>query len=459
MLSDTGKKSPGNEPIIKYDDFLNSLNLNRPMICQLFEAKSVCDFSTLNQKAKEIFESNSSATIDFPLGYNLPKCYLCFERITKLHWFYHQLCPKCGDVSLRLRFLSCDLSGKRCIVTGGRIKLGYQIALKLLRAGAEVVVTSRTPSEFLWKQYESEPDSKNWFHHLHICPLSLDMIRIDQWIDDFDKYLSNLWPDQKIDILINNAALTITGSKQPKFDKDTIQIHPMPEKSFANSWPPIHFFPEQFGEVPMIDKYGDVLDLRTENSWTTPFGKVDANEAKDILLANTWAPFVLTQRLWNKLSNDAFVVNVHAKEGLFGAHKTINHPHTNLAQAGFCMLTRILSTYGGHNDFSQDLTQLYPHVTRLPWNLRFSKSFKIADSNVTEGGARLTSTTCVTVHGVDPGWFSIGEYTRDYRRAHHILSSPIDEIDAASRIVHVIFNNIRPSFMGTWKHYIPLTTF
>jgi NAD(P)-dependent dehydrogenase (short-subunit alcohol dehydrogenase family) len=41
----------------------------------------------------------------------------------------------------------CDLSGKVGILTGGRIKIGYQIALILLRNGATLLVTSRFPKE------------------------------------------------------------------------------------------------------------------------------------------------------------------------------------------------------------------------------------------------------------------------------------------------------------------------
>jgi NAD(P)-dependent dehydrogenase (short-subunit alcohol dehydrogenase family) len=290
------------------------------------------------------------------------------------------------------------------------------------------------------------------------------MILIDQWIDKFDHYLSDLWADHKIDILINNAALTITGTKnhQSNTNQETIEVHDIPNKSFSNSWPPIHFFPEQFGSISMVDKYGDYLDTRAHNSWTTPFGKVDPSEAKDILLANTWAPFVFTQRLWNRFDKSGFVINVHAKEGLFGTHKTINHPHTNLAQAGFCMMTRILATYGGHNNLTNDLTNVYPHINDLPWHPRFSKTMTMTESQDALNDAserKQTTSTSITVHGVDPGWFSIGEYTKDYRQLNHIISSPIDEIDAASRIVYTIFQNVRPSFVGTWKHYIPLTTF
>jgi NAD(P)-dependent dehydrogenase (short-subunit alcohol dehydrogenase family) len=42
---------------------------------------------------------------------------------------------------------TADLSGYVCVVTGGRVRIGYQICLKLLRAGATVVATSRWPHD------------------------------------------------------------------------------------------------------------------------------------------------------------------------------------------------------------------------------------------------------------------------------------------------------------------------
>jgi len=40
---------------------------------------------------------------------------------------------------------SADLSGRVALLTGGRVKIGFQIALKLLRSGARLVLTSRFP--------------------------------------------------------------------------------------------------------------------------------------------------------------------------------------------------------------------------------------------------------------------------------------------------------------------------
>lgn len=45
------------------------------------------------------------------------------------------------------RSQTANLTGKVALVTGGRIKIGFEIALQLLRAGARVIVTTRFPRD------------------------------------------------------------------------------------------------------------------------------------------------------------------------------------------------------------------------------------------------------------------------------------------------------------------------
>ena len=41
------------------------------------------------------------------------------------------------------------LPGYVCVVTGGRVRIGYQICLKLLRGGGTVITTTRWPEDAL----------------------------------------------------------------------------------------------------------------------------------------------------------------------------------------------------------------------------------------------------------------------------------------------------------------------
>ena len=60
------------------------------------------------------------------------------------------------------RQVKSDLRGKFAIVTGGRIKIGLRIALRLLRDGCFVIVTTRLG--FL--SFEDEKQLQNHLDHL-----------------------------------------------------------------------------------------------------------------------------------------------------------------------------------------------------------------------------------------------------------------------------------------------------
>ncbi len=52
-----------------------------------------------------------------------------------VHHFYDQLCPSCAEFNYAKRTESADLRGRVALLTGGRVKIGYQAGIKLLRAG------------------------------------------------------------------------------------------------------------------------------------------------------------------------------------------------------------------------------------------------------------------------------------------------------------------------------------
>ena len=65
-------------------------------------------------------------------------CYVCKQLYRDIHPFYDQLCPACGDFNYAKRTETADLSGRVALLTGGRVKIGYQAGIKLLRAGAQL---------------------------------------------------------------------------------------------------------------------------------------------------------------------------------------------------------------------------------------------------------------------------------------------------------------------------------
>ena len=74
-------------------------------------------------------------------------CYVCKTRYTAVDAFYHQLCPECASVNRSHRDARTNLAGRRALLTGGRAKIGMYIALRLLRDGAHLTITTRFPND------------------------------------------------------------------------------------------------------------------------------------------------------------------------------------------------------------------------------------------------------------------------------------------------------------------------
>jgi hypothetical protein len=74
-------------------------------------------------------------------------CYTCKRRFSTLHAFYDQLCAPCAALNFRKRNQTAELSGRVAVLTGARVKIGYQTGLKLLRCGATLVATTRFPHD------------------------------------------------------------------------------------------------------------------------------------------------------------------------------------------------------------------------------------------------------------------------------------------------------------------------
>ena len=99
-------------------------------------------------------------------------CYVCKKQFSVVHHFYDQLCPSCAEFNYAKRTESADLRGRVALLTGGRVKIGYQACIKLLRAGATLIVTTRFPRDAALR-YAREPDFGDWSHRLEIFGLDL----------------------------------------------------------------------------------------------------------------------------------------------------------------------------------------------------------------------------------------------------------------------------------------------
>ena len=284
------------------------------------------------------------------------KCYSCKTAYRKIHFFYHLLCPTCADLNYTRRQQRVNLEGRVALITGGRIKIGYLTALRMLRDGARVWVTTRFAKDCVMR-FSKEKDFSEWEHRLKI--VTLDLRNLAQ-VNNFIQYLQE--QEGHLDILINNAAQTIkrpTEFYQHLFDLEQSSIDSLPValqqclvttphlQFQVGSWEQ-HLLPyeaETWFPPNQYDKDHQQLDLRTSNSWKMLLEEVPPVEMLETQVVNVTAPFMLNSQLkalMNKSPFDRkFVINVSAMEGQFNrSSKTPFHPHTNMAKAALNMMTR-----------------------------------------------------------------------------------------------------------------------
>ena len=53
-------------------------------------------------------------------------CYVCKAEFKTLHHFYDTMCPDCAEFNYQKRFQTASLKGQVALITGSRLKIGYQ---------------------------------------------------------------------------------------------------------------------------------------------------------------------------------------------------------------------------------------------------------------------------------------------------------------------------------------------
>ena len=147
-------------------------------------------------------------------------CYICKSRFYRLHHFYDQLCPACAELNYTRRTRKCDLAGRVCLVTGGRVKIGYQVVLKLLRSNATVIATTRFPRDAA-ARYAKELDYQQWSQRLHIFGLDF------RYIPGVRHFATSCGLD-RLDVIINNATQTSPPPLCPLVSRREAALHLLP---------------------------------------------------------------------------------------------------------------------------------------------------------------------------------------------------------------------------------------
>lgn len=112
--------------------------------------------------------------------------------------------------------LRINLSGKWALVTGARVKIGYQLCLRLLRSGARVFGMTRYPHLAL-VNYKKEKDYEEFKDRLVL--IQCDLINVPyltSLVKNLKEEISAIrGKDQPIfDIVINNACHTVAPPKE-----------------------------------------------------------------------------------------------------------------------------------------------------------------------------------------------------------------------------------------------------
>jgi NAD(P)-dependent dehydrogenase (short-subunit alcohol dehydrogenase family) len=106
------------------------------------------------------------------------------------------------------------------------VKIGYQAGIKLLRAGAHLIVTTRFPRDSA-ARYAAEPDFAEWGHRLEVFGLDL---RHTPSVEAFCREL--LSTHERLDFIVNNACQTVR--RPPEFyrhmmEGETARLEQVPE--------------------------------------------------------------------------------------------------------------------------------------------------------------------------------------------------------------------------------------
>ena len=244
-------------------------------------------------------------------------CYVCKSEYSELHFHYDSMCGECADFNWRKRTQTADLSGRVALVTGARVKIGFEIVLMLLRAGARVLATTRFAVDAA-ERFAREADFDQWSDRLEIRRRSTCATRRRSRTSVADL----LQRESRFDLLIHNACQTVRRPPDYYAEMVAAENARVSSPKCATWWATPaersagRSFTRAPGDVAALSpldllgkapqapvpgrharRRGAALDLRDQNSWRLELHEVSTIELLEVQLVNAIAPFVLNARL------------------------------------------------------------------------------------------------------------------------------------------------------------------
>lgn len=359
---------------------------------------AIADQDGLDEATKQYV---AAAALKKPGKWEQLKCYICRLRIHKPHRIFSAMCEPCGEFNLAGSSASLPhnlrLEGRTALVTGARVNLGFHVVLRLLRCGAYVIASTRYPRDAV-ARYQDQPDSSDWMGRLRVVGADFRTANDAFALVSQTKSILHEW-GSGLDILINNAAQTLTDSvemEEAAVARETaLTGRAMPmlaegsyearvwrgasannalkdagsdDNTRVNNTTGVAPAKEATSEAISLEKLtlaqhvvekgrtviGAIVKRPEPSSWVQSLSDIPYEDVVTAHSINTFVPLILIRELLpimdrrkhgnSNPESTGHVINVSSREGIFEAsprHKAKNgkHVHTNMSKAGLNMIT------------------------------------------------------------------------------------------------------------------------
>lgn len=423
-------------------------------------------------------------------------CHICHTRYRELHEFYYSLCPTCADYNYAKRLQTRDLKGRKVLLTGCRIKIGYEILVSLLRCGAVVIGTTRFVHDCLNKLMQ-EKDYDEWKDRVHLFALDLrDLWMVEQFCSFLKRKFKTLFA------IVNNAAQTVARTVEYTESLRFFESQPIPEvrqslmaredtvewmSFFAQNSSLKIGYPLQHQHAPLLEqnknqqqqqqhsvKNNDQADT-TEQQQQKEQKHSNSNDddADDTMMQLAikksfprpiYDRYDIATESTDLRTKNSWTMNMHEVEGSEAAEvMAIN------ALAPFIFNARLQSMLEAADEENRfpapgvgDEKRFIINVSAMEGQFYRNKSTTHPHTNMAKAALNMQTRTSgadlaqrhIFLNSVDTGWITdelpAGSRQRTWTGA--MQPCPLDEVDAAARVLDLIYVN-SSEHSKFWKDY------